>query len=316
MTTGFKHDLKALCELAHSHGALVYADAVQAIGNIPVDVRDSGVDFLAASTYKWLMGDFGAGFMYARADRLGALGRPVYGYEQLDFEMAKLPYDPQPGASGPMTQLQDAHGHLEIGSEAEIILVAAVDSMQRIAATGVDEISAPPPTAGGLLTRQAATAGVRASAPPSERRGSPALPIPTPRKRLRAKLNQANVRISVYTHWIRVAPSVYNDMGDMEKLNRGARVVSGPQEDRTFRRCSTFVHRVVDRRERCGCGFHTPRIWMPLRLQACRESLLLAIACNIGRRYGTHEIPSLACQCLESHAWGSSAWMRSRRGCR
>jgi selenocysteine lyase/cysteine desulfurase len=217
MTTGFKHDLKALCELAHSHGALVYADAVQAIGNIPVDVRDSGIDFLAASTYKWLMGDFGAGFMYVRADRLGALGRPVYGYEQLDFEMTKLPYDPQPGASGPMKQLQDAHGHLEIGSEAEGILVAAVDSMQRILAMGVDEIARRRQPLVDFLRAKLPPLGFEPLAPPSNA-ALICFGYPDADRRLRAKLNQANVRISIYTHRIRVAPSVYNDIRDMEKL--------------------------------------------------------------------------------------------------
>lgn len=34
MATGFQHDLKAICELAHARGALVYADAVQAVGAV------------------------------------------------------------------------------------------------------------------------------------------------------------------------------------------------------------------------------------------------------------------------------------------
>jgi selenocysteine lyase/cysteine desulfurase len=163
------------------------------------------------------MGDFGAGFMYTRADRLAALGRPVYGYEQLDFEMANLPYDPQPGASGPMKQLQDAHGHVEIGSEAEIILVAAVDSMQRIAAMGVDEIARRRQPLVDFLRAKLPPLGFEPLAPPSNA-ALVCFAYPNADKRLRAKLNQANVRISLYTHRIRVAPSVYNDMGDMEKL--------------------------------------------------------------------------------------------------
>jgi len=217
MTTGFEHDLKALCELAHSHGALVYADAVQAIDNIPVDVRDSGVDFLASSTYKWLMGDFGAGFMYVRADRLGSLGRPVYGYEQLDFDMANLPYDPEPGASGPMQQLQDAHGHFEIGSEAEGVLAAAGDSMQRILAMGVDEIARRRQPLVDFLRARLPPLGFVPLAPPLNA-ALACFGYRDADKRLRAKLRQANVRISLYTHRIRVAPSVYNDMRDMEKL--------------------------------------------------------------------------------------------------
>jgi hypothetical protein len=62
MRNGFEHDLKAVCDLAHSRGAKVYADAGQAVGAVPVDVRASGVDFLACSSYKWLMGDIVSDF--------------------------------------------------------------------------------------------------------------------------------------------------------------------------------------------------------------------------------------------------------------
>src|SRR5215471_1739589 len=83
MINGFQHDLKALCDLAHSRGAKVYADAVQAVGAIPVDVHASGVDFLACSSYKWLMGDMGLGFLYVREDLLDGLPRTQYGFRQL-----------------------------------------------------------------------------------------------------------------------------------------------------------------------------------------------------------------------------------------
>ena len=46
MYNGFQHDLKAVCDLAHAHGAYVYADIIQAAGTTPIDVRASGVDFL------------------------------------------------------------------------------------------------------------------------------------------------------------------------------------------------------------------------------------------------------------------------------
>ena len=56
-----QHDLKAVCDLAHAHGAYVYADIIQGVGTVPLDVRATGVDFAATATYKWLMGDFGLG---------------------------------------------------------------------------------------------------------------------------------------------------------------------------------------------------------------------------------------------------------------
>ena len=75
MHNGFQHDLKAVCDLAHAHGAYVYADIIQGVGASPLDVRATGLDFAASATYKWLMGDFGLGFLFVREDLLGTVVR-------------------------------------------------------------------------------------------------------------------------------------------------------------------------------------------------------------------------------------------------
>ena len=41
-----------IAKIAHEHGALMFTDAVQAIGNIPVNVRDLDVDMLSLSGHK------------------------------------------------------------------------------------------------------------------------------------------------------------------------------------------------------------------------------------------------------------------------
>jgi selenocysteine lyase/cysteine desulfurase len=78
---GFRHDMRPLADLAHGHGALFYADAVQALGMFPASVREAGVDCLTSGTYKWLLGGFGVAPFFIRrellerirVDRLGAL---------------------------------------------------------------------------------------------------------------------------------------------------------------------------------------------------------------------------------------------------
>ncbi|MCB0081615.1 MAG: aminotransferase class V-fold PLP-dependent enzyme [Caldilineaceae bacterium] len=64
---GYLADVQAITRLAHAHGAYVYADLIQAAGNTPLDMTAMGIDFAACATYKWLMGDFGIGFLYIRA---------------------------------------------------------------------------------------------------------------------------------------------------------------------------------------------------------------------------------------------------------
>ena len=57
--------VKALCQIAHVHGALFHTDAVQAVGHIAVNVEDLGVDMLSASAHKF-NGPRGVGFLYIR----------------------------------------------------------------------------------------------------------------------------------------------------------------------------------------------------------------------------------------------------------
>jgi selenocysteine lyase/cysteine desulfurase len=65
---GFRHNMRPIADLAHAHGALFYADAVQAVGMIDIDVRAAGVDALCCGSYKWLMVEFGVAPYFGSRD--------------------------------------------------------------------------------------------------------------------------------------------------------------------------------------------------------------------------------------------------------
>ena len=62
---GTIEDVKTLAAMAHDYNIPFHTDAVQAIGHIPVDVRDLGVEMLSASAHKF-NGPKGIGFLFVK----------------------------------------------------------------------------------------------------------------------------------------------------------------------------------------------------------------------------------------------------------
>ena len=82
---GHVADAKAIGEIAHAHGAYFYCDIIQGAGNTPIDVQAMGIDFCSCSTYKWLMGEHGIGFLYvSRELQESTVQQTRYGLRQVD----------------------------------------------------------------------------------------------------------------------------------------------------------------------------------------------------------------------------------------
>lgn len=79
--SGLVQDVAAVGSVCRDEGVLYLVDACQSVGQMPVDVRELGCDFLSASSRKYLRGPRGAGFLYV-SDRV--LER---GFEPLFIDM-------------------------------------------------------------------------------------------------------------------------------------------------------------------------------------------------------------------------------------
>ena len=63
-TSGWRHDLKAISEFCQKNGIYLVLDTTQCIGAMKIDVSETPVDYLIATTYKWISGLFGISFAY------------------------------------------------------------------------------------------------------------------------------------------------------------------------------------------------------------------------------------------------------------
>jgi selenocysteine lyase/cysteine desulfurase len=118
---GFRHDVKALAELAHSRKALLFADGIQALGAFPVDLHAMGVDFAAANSYKYLLSSWGAAPFYVREEHLDRIPSDRFGHNQVVEALPDFRFRLQQSAAkyeygglvyGTVAQLNAALGYL------------------------------------------------------------------------------------------------------------------------------------------------------------------------------------------------------------
>jgi selenocysteine lyase/cysteine desulfurase len=224
MYNGFEHDLKAVADLAHAHGAYVYADIIHSAGCGPFDITATGIDFAACSSFKWLMGDFGIGFLYARKQVQGKLERPVIGYAEGEVEAFYPPNIPS-GRYVPVTYSleKSAAGLFEPGtngfvdSAASSALVSA--SLNYIKSIGLDNIKAHRQPMLKKLRQEIPRFGFTPVTPPESTGGNITFAKRDVYKSgLPEKLKAANVNVRFSRHWMRLSPSVYNDMQDIDRF--------------------------------------------------------------------------------------------------
>ncbi|MDO6474106.1 aminotransferase class V-fold PLP-dependent enzyme [Alteromonas sp. 1_MG-2023] len=218
---GFQHDLKAVCDIAHAKGAMVYADIIQCAGATPVDLHSSGVDFAACSTYKWLMGDFGIGIMYARRESQQRLQRSQFGYRQEGKVVTHfLPGDPAGDQIIETEPRSGLAGLVEIGTMGSAGVASLAYSLEYLKNLGIQEIENWRQPFLQTLHQEIPKLGYKTMTPKDSRSPIITFECVDKGKMVYEKLQKAGVEVTVYKNRFRISPSFYNTMNDVETLIR------------------------------------------------------------------------------------------------
>jgi selenocysteine lyase/cysteine desulfurase len=205
-TTGAIQDIAAVARAAHAHGALCFIDAYQSAGQVPVDVRASGVDFLSGGGLKWLLGGPGIAFLYARRELVEDLEPTVTGWFAHAHQFA---FDPR------VLQWHDDARRLEQGTPALAAVHAQLGGLEVVEEIGIPRIRE---VTGGLAEDLIAAARdrgfrPRVAAAPADRSAIVMLPSPDPAGDV-ARLARRGVIVDSRPGHVRLSPFFYNTAED------------------------------------------------------------------------------------------------------
>jgi cysteine desulfurase/selenocysteine lyase len=211
-SNGYRVDLAALSAATRRTGAWLVVDAIQAVGQVPVDVSRTPVDVLACGGQKWLLSPWGTGFVYVRRDLIGRLSPPVTGWMAFEgtddltrltaysdtlradarrFELITLPY-------------QDVAG---LNSSLGLILELEVERIQ----AHLQRLHAP------VLTWARRT-GARVASPLGAHGSGILCLAPEDVGAAFRRLKAARIICSLREGAIRLSPHAYNTVEEMERV--------------------------------------------------------------------------------------------------
>ena len=208
--TGQCHDLKRLARVAHSHGALCIVDATQSAGQLPIDVVETGVDAVATSSYKWLCGPFGTGFMYVSKE-LQKLNPGIVGWrshkDMWDFDACRLEY-------------ADTAKRYEFGTMAYGTALGVTESLNYLLSIGIQKIADHNRCIADQLINGLTELGAEILSPhlACERSATVAVRFPGKNSQDFAKdLKRNSIIASLRSDFIRFSPHLYNNTADINQ---------------------------------------------------------------------------------------------------
>jgi selenocysteine lyase/cysteine desulfurase len=205
-TTGAIQDIARVGEVAHQHGALSLIDAYQSVGQIPVDVQQSGVDALVAGGLKWLLGGPGIVFLYVRQEVARRMEPRISGWfgqrEQFAFDPRALTF-------------HDGAQRFEMGTPALAAVYAQLGGLEYIEEIGVPTIrqTAAALTEDLIATLRAAGFKPKVAAESDRRSAIVMVPMPDPAAAVRHLAAGGIIADSRPGH-VRFSPFFYNVQDD------------------------------------------------------------------------------------------------------
>ncbi len=212
-TDGSLVDLRRVGGRCREVGAALVVDATQSLGAYPLDVSEVRPDFLVCAAYKWLLGPYSLGFMYAGPEyREGVPIEHNWINREASEDFARLvEYREgfQPGAR-----------RYDVGEHSNFVLLPmANEAMRQILYWGVDEVSESIGALTALIGERAERLGLETI--PDELRAPHMTGLkigPGAPGDLAARLSARNVFVSVRGESLRVSPHLYNTKQDVDHL--------------------------------------------------------------------------------------------------
>jgi len=205
-TTGAIQDIARVAEVAHQHGALCLIDAYQSVGQIPVDVQQTGVDALVAGGLKWLLGGPGVVFLYVRQAVARGLEPRISGWfgqrEQFTFDPRALTF-------------HDGAQRFEMGTPSLAAIYAQLGGLEYIEEIGIPTIrqTTAALTEDLIATLRAAGFKPKVAAEPDRRSAIVMIPMPDPAVAVRHLAAGGIIADSRPGH-VRFSPFFYNVQDD------------------------------------------------------------------------------------------------------
>ena len=215
---GYLSDVKAISDLVHAHGAYLYVDVIQAAGAVPIDVKEMGIDFAACSTYKWLMGVKGFGFVYIREDLQRTVAKPTQHSGGVRFNYA--PWTDQPDAALDEISFEPRPAPVcyEVSYPSYEGAICAQESLKYVHQLGVSNIRRHVRGITDRLQEELPKLGYPSITPKGNESSIVVFEANDPASTMK-KLRGAGVHVAMrFGNKMRISPSVFSNQQDVDRL--------------------------------------------------------------------------------------------------